>query len=190
MPIRGIKKKRRKKEKKRWRKWQREKGDSGGRTSERERTEGFSPRSPAGCWFSQSVFSPLLACAPIPSFSPKILFRLSSFFPQLHFAPGDLFQVIHTRFSPFPPSPCRRLRRPRAGRGVNLLCISLHRTRLPRLPAANILFHSIISLTVSSPQSDSSLTLFSLRSTALSLETQGAGGYYRRRREAIFRFRV
>lgn len=115
-----------------------------------------------------------------PPSSPRILSRLSSFFSQIDLASGDLFQVIHTRFSPpSPPPPPRRV----VARGAHV-----HRVRgefvmhfiasngcRPVHPAANILFHSIISLTVSSPQSDSSSTLFSLRSTALSLKIGGRG---------------
>lgn len=115
-----------------------------------ERADIF-PALAAGCWFSQSVFSPL-GCTPIPScssgfFSSVLLLFATRLclgravssnthaFPSLRPTRRIVAQSVHV-------CACRR----------NLLCISLHRT-ITRPSAANILFHSIISLTVSSPQS-------------------------------------
>lgn len=153
---------------------------------ERANEQIFSPRSPravdlTGLFSLLSVVHRRFHPSHPDSFPP------SSSFLQSDFAPGDLFQVIHTRFSP-------SLRVPRAvlspgastcARVQGEICYAFRCIeQLCARPAADIPFDSIISLTVSSPQSSHpGATSLPVRSTA---SLSHARYYYGR--QAIFHF--
>lgn len=157
-----------------------------------ERASDFSRARPRAVDLA-SLFSLLSwSCTDFPPSSPQDSFPSILFLLANRSRLGRSVSVIHTRFSPRSlavSSPEAFTCRVKGEFVMHFIALN---GCPPVHPAANILFHSIISLTVSSPQSDSSPMLFSLRSTALSLKIRrgGGGGYYRLWRETIFRFRV